>query len=256
MKLSQTTKLLLKVVLVIYACLVVVWLYSAMRHYGKREVEAITVEEELRLAKDFELKDGRLLDRGQLIDQRIKQALVADGIEEVEVLGRGDILKLNLNFFCTLGFQILNFGILLILLLGVLWQPLLKVLDDRAARIRRDLEAAQSSRTQAEKVLADRNQLLGRARQLRSSIIEDGQRAAHQEREKIVEAAQREARLIVEKAQAQVQADFESARQALQQETASLSVALATKILQREISRDDHAKLIDDFIAQLAQQRA
>lgn len=257
MKLSQSTKLLLKIVLVIYACLIVLWLYNALRYHGKRPVTETMYEEELELAEKVYLpKDKRVLHSGRLIDQEVTEALVANGIEVVTVQGHGDILKLNLNFFCTLGFQILNFAILLILLLGVLWQPLMKILDERAARIRQDLEAAESNRAQAEKVLSERNRLLGRARQQRSSIIEDGQRAANEEREKILEAARREAKLMVERGGAQIQADFESARQALEQEIASLSVQLATKILQREISREDHAKLIDDFIAQVTNKRA
>ncbi len=257
MKLSRTTKLLLRTVFVIYGCLVALWLFNAMTSYGKRTVTERLYEEKLALREEVYLaKDKVTLPGGRDIDEEVTQALLANGIETVKVQGHGTIIGLNLAFFCTMGFQILNFAILLILLMGVLWAPLMRMLDERAARVQRDLDSAAQNRQAAEKLLSQRNQMFAQAQEQRAHIMEDTRVAALGERGKILAEARREAQLLVEAAKSQLQTDLVDARDQLQREVATLSIQLAQAILSRELSPEDHSKLIEGFIAQLNKRKS
>lgn len=60
--------------------------------------------------------------------------------------------------------------------------------------------------------------------------------------------AQADAEQRVARTRAECEHMRESAREQMRGEVASLGVALAGKILQREVTEEDHRKLVDDFI--------
>ena len=80
---------------------------------------------------------------------------------------KGSII--NINF--TLIVQCLNFGILLMVLYGFLWDPLLQFLDKRRAIIRDRLEDAARRKQEAEGVLRQHHQELAQLRKQRAEII-------------------------------------------------------------------------------------
>ena len=66
--------------------------------------------------------------------------------------------------------QLINFLVLLVLLRLVLYKPVLKMLDDRARRVRESMEQAETVRRQAEQAEADRQALLAESRQQAQEI--------------------------------------------------------------------------------------
>jgi F-type H+-transporting ATPase subunit b len=126
----------------------------------------------------------------------------------------------------------------------------------RTERIRNDLEAAETARSEAQSVLDDYKAQLADARSEAGRIIEEARQAA--------DALKRdhEARLQSELAdlRARAVADIESAKaQAmsdLRGEVAQLAIGAAEAVVQRSLDADTQTQLVEDYINQVAAQRA
>jgi F-type H+-transporting ATPase subunit b len=169
------------------------------------------------------------------------------GKTKIPVQGHGQIIGIN----ATMGFVILNFLILVALLYGLLWNPVTKMLDDRAGSIRRDIEQASASREDAEKLRARYEQALANARSEASRLRQEKVREGDAQKDKIISHARQEARRLTEDAKAQVEAALTEAKRELRKEVGGISVDIAAQILDKEVDQEVHRKLIDDFLRNL-----
>ena len=67
--------------------------------------------------------------------------------------------------------------------------------------------------------------------------------------------AQQEAANIVKNAEKQIQLETARALQQIRHEAVDLSIAIASKLLQRNVSKEDNERLIEDTFRQLDTQR-
>ena len=166
------------------------------------------------------------------------------GKVKIPVQGRGQIIGVN----ATMGFVILNFLILVVLLYGLLWEPITSMLDTRAASIRKDIEQAAGSREDAEKLKVRYEQALANTRSEASRLRQEKIREGETQKAQIVSDARDEARRLSEDARAQIEVAINDAKRDLRKEVGSISVEIATQILSREVDQNVHRKLIDDFL--------
>ena len=169
------------------------------------------------------------------------------GKTEIPVQGHGQIISIN----ATMGFVILNFLVLAALLYGLLWEPIVKMLDDRAASIRKDIEQASASREDAEKLKHRYEQAMANARSEANRLRQEKVREGDAEKDKIIGRARDEARRLVEDAQSQITAAISDAKHGLRKEVGNISVEIAARILGREVDQSVHRQMIDDFLREL-----
>ena len=150
--------------------------------------------------------------------------------------------------FGTIAFFIL-FGVLA----KVAFPAINKALGEREAKIRGGLEAAEQSKVEAERLLDQYRRQLDEARADSQKIIEEAKRTAESLRQDLVQKAEREAQDIVNRARADVAGEADRAKQALRGELASLSLELATRVIERELAQPETARqFVDRTIAELA----
>jgi len=147
--------------------------------------------------------------------------------------------------------QLISFIILLLLLKKFAWKPLMKVMQDRQEYISNEIDMAETSRKDAEAAAKTAAEELKQTRAEAQSIIEEARKAAQQQEENIIAAARREAERLKEAAVEDIANEKEKAMQALQAQVASLSVQIASKIIEKEISSEDQDKLISDYVKEL-----
>ena len=157
---------------------------------------------------------------------------------------------INVNF--TLVMQALNFAILLMIMYGWLWDPMLAFLDRRRAIIKKGLQDAAEQSHHADQLREQRQKELAELRDQRSGILDEARNTAEQERRAVVEHAQLEAKRLIQQAHERTAEDVRRARAALREEVADLSARIAETVLQREVSRADHDRLIDQMVQQMA----
>ena len=152
-------------------------------------------------------------------------------------------------------YAVIAFLVLLLLMFKFAFPAVRKAMDARSDRIRRDLEEAERTRTEAQSILADYQRQLADARNESSRIIESARADADAMRRDLMARAERDAAEVRERAMADISAQAERIRADLQQQVGALSIELAEKVVQRNLDRPTNLALIEDYIRQVDAQR-
>lgn len=146
---------------------------------------------------------------------------------------------------------IVTFLVLLALLAKFAWRPLLQALESRQERIRNSLEDAERARQELERLQQESAKILQQARIEAESIVTQTRADAERLREELKQKAKDEADKILRNAQQQIQLQTRQAIQQIRHEVADIAVLLASKLLERNIAKEDNARLIDDTLKQI-----
>jgi F-type H+-transporting ATPase subunit b len=146
---------------------------------------------------------------------------------------------------------IVTFLVLLVLLAKFAWTPLLTALQARQEGISQSLDAAKRAREEVEQVKRESAEILKRAHAEASTIVSSSRTDAERLKEEAKQKARAEAAAIVAAAERQVQAEMARARDEVKREAVDLSVAIASKLIRRNISADDNRAMIDEMIRSL-----
>jgi len=146
---------------------------------------------------------------------------------------------------------ILTFLVLLSLLAKFAWRPLLQALESRQAMIRKSLDDADQARQDLERLHQESAQIIRAARADADSIISESRSNAQKLQEEMRQQARVEAQGIVRNAERQIQLQADKALQQIRHEAVDLSVMIASKLLQRNLSKEDNERLIDEALRQV-----
>ena len=146
---------------------------------------------------------------------------------------------------------ILTFLVLVFLLRRFAWGPLLEALERRQQTIAAAVEDARRTREELERVQRESAQVLTDARREAESILTRARADAERFREDLRTKAAAEAANITRNAERQIQQETARAIGQLRQEAIDLSVAIASKLLRRTVTREDNERLIQDVIQKL-----
>ena len=150
----------------------------------------------------------------------------------------------------------LFFFLLLLFLVGKFaWGPVMNMMKKREEYVASEIEAAENSRQEAEKAAKEATEQLKQMKLEAQKIIEDAKNAGVKQEQDIIESARLEADRIKKAAQAEIQNEKEKALQALQDQVASLSVLIASKVIEKELSAQDQEKLINEYIKEVGEER-
>jgi F-type H+-transporting ATPase subunit b len=146
---------------------------------------------------------------------------------------------------------ILTFLVLLTLLAKFAWRPLLQALESRQETIRKSLDDAERARRELEAVQRESEQIVRQARLDAESIISSSRADAERLRGEMRQKAREDAEGILRNAERQIQLETNRALQQIRQEAVDLSVTIASKIIGRNLSKEDNERLIDEAIKQV-----
>lgn len=149
--------------------------------------------------------------------------------------------------------QIVNFGLLALLLYVLLYKPVLGKLEERAARIKKGLEDAERAKELVAQAQARYEEELERARRDAREVIERATRSAEQQRQEILARARQEAHELILNAQQQAQHELQEQRIALQHQMIDLAIAAAARILQEDLDDEKHHRLVAEFLVEAGQ---
>ena len=146
---------------------------------------------------------------------------------------------------------ILTFLILLGLLAKFAWTPLLQALENRQETIRKALDDARQAKQELERLHGESAKLLAQARGEAAEIISRSRSDADRFRDEMKDKARAEAAALMRNAERQIELETTRAIQQIRQEAIDISVGIASKILQRNVSREDNERLIEETFKQL-----
>ena len=158
-----------------------------------------------------------------------------------------ETLGLNLTGFVL---HLVNFIILLFILQRFLFPPIVKMLDERQARIRESMERAESLRLETQRAQAETERLLSEARGEGQRIIAQANEIASRIQRERQEAAEAEYQRILARAQEDARREREQAFAELRAEVADLAVLAAGRIINRQLDPAGQRQLVDEFLAE------
>ena len=150
---------------------------------------------------------------------------------------------------------IVTFLVLLGLLAKFAWTPLLVALETRQNAIRKSLDDAQQAKQELERLNAEAALIVNRGRVEAEAIIAQSRTDGDRLREEIRAKARTEADHIVKNAERQIQLETSRALEQIRKEAVDLSVMIASKIIQRNLTKEDNERLIDEALKQVEGRR-
>jgi F-type H+-transporting ATPase subunit b len=131
------------------------------------------------------------------------------------------------------------------------WKPLKGILQAREDTIRKSLDDARQAREEMQRLKNESAQILAGARAEADTIIARTRDDASRFRDELKVKAQAEAATIVKNAEQRIEMETARALQQIRAEAVEFSVAIASKILQRNVSKEDNERLIEETFRQI-----
>jgi F-type H+-transporting ATPase subunit b len=161
-----------------------------------------------------------------------------------------------MNINATLIGQAIVFLILIWFTVKFIWPPLIKAVEDRQKKIAEGLAAAERGQNELQNAHGEAQSIIDAAREQAKKIVDQ----AHKREVQIVEEARStatdEGKRIVDASRADAQQEKVRARDELRKDVATLAVAGASRLLQREIDPKTHAELIEQLAREIEGARA
>ncbi|WP_428910101.1 F0F1 ATP synthase subunit B [Niallia sp. Krafla_26] len=152
-------------------------------------------------------------------------------------------------------FQLVMFIILLAVIKKFAWGPLMGMMKQREEFVASEIENAEKSRKEAADYLEQQRALLKEARSEAQGLIENAKKQAEVQREEIIVSARSEANRLKESAKLEIEQQKEQAVAAIKEQVTSLSVLIASKVIEKELSEKDQEKFINDYIQEVGEKR-
>lgn len=147
--------------------------------------------------------------------------------------------------------QLLTFLILVWFTMKYVWPPITKAISEREKKIAAGLEAAERGKRELEHAEHKAVTIIREAKLEATQVID----LAHKRSAQIVEEAKGTARVessrIIEHAKDEITREITQAKEVLRKQLASLAVAGAEKIIQRNLDASAQAALLDEFAAEI-----
>jgi F-type H+-transporting ATPase subunit b len=154
-----------------------------------------------------------------------------------------------------LGFQVINFLILLYLLNRFLFKPVLARLDERNAKIGKGLEDAETAARDRELARAEREAAVSEARKEASELLARANKIAEDTRNEILAEARSQAERVSERAREEIVSEKERAMAELRGTVADLALAAAGKLMRSEMDASTQRRLVEEFLAEVPAER-
>ena len=157
--------------------------------------------------------------------------------------------------FGTIAYTLFIFLLLLVMLRKFAWGPLMGIMKEREEHVANEIDAAERNNAEAKKLVEEQREMLKQSRVEAQELIERAKKQAVDQKDVIVAAAKEEAESIKASAVQEIQREKEQAIAALQEQVASLSVQIASKVIEKELKEEDQVKLIRDYIKVVGEAR-
>ena len=151
-------------------------------------------------------------------------------------------------------FYLIMFIIMLLIVKHFAWGPVTKMMDKRATKISNDIDSAEKARKEAEDLAAKRQTALENSRTEAAGIIDRAKQNGEQQKASIVNAANEEVKAMKVNAKKDIQQEKQDALSSVKNDVAELSIEIASKIIQKELTPESQKELVDSYIEGLGKQ--
>jgi F-type H+-transporting ATPase subunit b len=160
----------------------------------------------------------------------------------------------DLEFGLTL-WTVVLFAIFAFVLTKLGWKPLLAMVEEREKGIREAVGSAEKANEEAQRLLAQHQELIREAGRQREEIMKRALADAETVRADLVTQAKAESDRMVQRAKDQIDREKKLAIQELRSQVADLAVEAASRIVKSSMTPEAQKKLVHEFMENLPQAR-
>ena len=151
----------------------------------------------------------------------------------------------------TLIAQICNLFIVLFFFKKLFLNKVKDILDQRRQAADQEITDAQAAKAEAMEIKATYEKNMQEAKAQANEIVDRAQKTATARGEEILRQASEEAAALKQKAAAEVAMEKKKALNDAKDEISGIAMAIAEKVVERQLDNTDHDKLINQFIENL-----
>lgn len=153
----------------------------------------------------------------------------------------------------TLIAQICNLFIQLFVFKKFFWNKVVAVIDARREAADREIQDAETAKAEAQMIRQTYEEKLQEAKNQADKLLLDAQKSATARSEEIIGQARQQAAQIKTKASADIAQEKKKALNDAKDEISVIALAIAGKVVGRELNAADQSKLVDSFIEELGE---
>ena len=145
-------------------------------------------------------------------------------------------------------FQLANAVVIFLILKHLLFKPVMAVIKAREEDIAMDIQEGKKIREEGEAFKREYEEKVGKAEEEGRNIINSAVEAAKEKSYMIKDDAKRDAEIMKERAKREIEEERIRAMNDMKDEMSDLVILAASKVIEKEIDKDKHKELIDEFI--------
>lgn len=159
---------------------------------------------------------------------------------------------IGVNFWTAL-FVLLNTVALFLVMKRYLYGPIMDMIKARQDEIDQLYIDANAARTDALAMEAEYKQKLDQAMQTGDKLVKEAVQRGRRRQEEILQQANADAAAMLDKAAQDIAREKKKAINEAKDEISGIAIAIAEKVVCRELNEKDHADLVDSFINELGE---
>lgn len=147
-----------------------------------------------------------------------------------------------------------NLILLFLIVKRFLYKPVKKMLETRQSTIQGEYDAATQAKEQAYSDKIKYEEKLQSAKAQADEVIKSAVNVANEREKEIINEARSKADGIIRQAENEAILERKKAEDAVKKEIVEVSSLLTEKVLEREVSAQDHQRFIDSFIESIGEE--
>lgn len=152
-------------------------------------------------------------------------------------------------------FALANFLFLFFMLRKFLFNPVMKMIDDRQKEIDDLYKDAQDAKKDAQAKQQEYDRKLSAAQQTSEQLVREAVARGQSREEEILRQANAQASAMMDKAADDIAREKKKAVNDAKDEISVIALSIAGKVVGRELNDADHARLVDGFIEELGEDK-
>ncbi|MFC4736516.1 F0F1 ATP synthase subunit B [Bacillus daqingensis] len=150
-------------------------------------------------------------------------------------------------------YQIAAFFVLLLLLKKFAFGPVMGMMEKREKHVADQIATAEKNREESEKYLQEQRDAIQTAREEAKEIVENAKKSSENQAADIMQNARRESERMKENAKQEINTEKAQAISALREQVSTLSVLVASKVIEKELDEREQEKLIQETLKEVGE---
>ena len=155
----------------------------------------------------------------------------------------------------TMLFAWCNLLIVYLILKKLLFKPVKNMIDSRQKEIDDMYAGAEKNKLEAEKMREEYEKKVASANEEADEILKNAIRRAALREEDILNEAGEKAQRILDRAAEQIELEKKQAINDVKNQVSEMAIGIASAVIERDVDKTEHEKLIDDFIKNMGDER-